>query len=375
MSEQTTVAAIEAIMFSAPLAVPVRYGRIERTKSASVLVRLRSSDGRVGYGESCAVPQLTGESAESIVALVDIYLRNLVVGTEVLNWRRTMSEIRHRFPKSFVGLCAVETAFLDLAGKQLGVPVHVLLGGRYRDRIELCASVSWDRDGRAMAEDAVRKAAEFKTLKVYVGPDDLATDLARLEAVRGAVDDGIRIMLDVKGLWTAHDAISVGPTLHELGVFLVEQPLPAEDERGVALVTRAYRDRFGILTAADESVETPAQVARIADAQSFGSVNIGVTKCGGPDIAIQAVHVAEAACLPVLAGSFAELGIATAAGIHFAAAIPKLAAPGYLSGPERFTQTITFPKLLPADGHAVVPRGPGLGVEVDEDLIASMASA
>ncbi len=85
------IQAIETIQFSAPLKEPVRYGKIERLRSASVLVRMRAENGLIGYGEACCVPQLTGESAESVVSLVDLYLRKMIAGTDVLNWRRTMA--------------------------------------------------------------------------------------------------------------------------------------------------------------------------------------------------------------------------------------------------------------------------------------------
>jgi muconate cycloisomerase len=369
-----TIAAIETVPFSAPLTVPVRYGKIERRRSASVLIRLRADSGLVGYGEACAVPQLTGESAESIVSVVDLYWRNAIVGTDVMNWRRTMAEIRRRFPKSFVAMSAVETAMLDLAGKSLGVPAFCLLGGKYRERIELCASISWNASAEAMAEDAARKSTEYAVLKVYVGPDDVALDLRRLEAVRAAAGDKARIMLDAKGLWPAHTAIAAAPALKDLGVFLVEQPVAPEDKSGAAAVTRVYLERYGMLTAADESVETSEDVLQLSGALQFSSLNIGVTKMGGPEAAMRAAHVAQAATMPILIGSFAELGIATAAGIHLAAATAELVAPSYLSGPDRFTQTITYPTLLPQAGHVSLPEGAGLGVAVDEDCIAAMAS-
>src|SRR5665213_223584 len=184
-----TIAAIETVMFSAPLTVPVRYGKLERVRSASTLMRVRADNGLVGYGEGCAVPQLTGESAESIVALVDLYLRSMLVGTDAINWRGTMAEIRRRFPRSFVGLSAVETALVDLVGKSLGISASHLMGSRHRDRIELCASISWDKSAATMARDAKTKSEDHKVLKVYVGPDAPAHDMHRLEAIRAAVSD------------------------------------------------------------------------------------------------------------------------------------------------------------------------------------------
>jgi len=368
------VTAVEAVQFSAPLIVPIRYGTIERRKSASVLIRVRAENGFVGYGEACCVPQLSGESAESVVSLIDLYLRGLLVGTDAIAWRPTMGFFRRRFPRSFVALSAVESALIDLVGKSLGTSASVLLDGRYRSEVEVCACISWNKDADAMASDAAAKSKDHSILKLYAGPEDLKSDLRRVEKVRRLVDKDMRIMVDVKGLWSTHTAVSAAPVLQELGVFLVEQPLSPRNHLGAIEVTRIYRDQYGILTAADESLETPEDAFRLSAEGGFTSFNIGISKMGGLDPALQAAHVAQAAHIPILMGSFAELGIATAAGLHLAAAMPELVATSYLSGPDRYTETITSPTLLPQNGKTAIPDRPGLGVDVDEEKILAMTA-
>ena len=76
--------------------------------------------------------------------------------------------------------------------------------------------------------------------------------------------------------------------------------------------------------------------------------------------------------LRIMVGSVLEMGIATAAGLHMAAAIPDLAYPSYLVGPLKYTQAVTWPAFGVTDGYTDVPTGPGLGVLVDTDAIEAL---
>lgn len=93
--------------------------------------------------------------------------------------------------------------------------------------------------------------------------------------MRKAVGDDIRIMLDVKALWSAHTALSAGLELEALGVFLVEQPLSPDDHHGAQAVTRGYQDRLGLLTAPTSpwkpSATPPISPAKASSAHSMSA--------------------------------------------------------------------------------------------------------
>jgi L-alanine-DL-glutamate epimerase-like enolase superfamily enzyme len=98
-------------------------------------------------------------------------------------------------------------------------------------------------------------------------------------------------------------------------------------------------------------------------------INVGMSKLGGPIAALQAAQVAAAGGLGVMVGSVIEMGIATAMGLHLAAALPHLAYPSYLMGPLKYREQITAEPLSVVDAHVAVPTGPGLGIDVDEDAL------
>src|SRR3954465_7499571 len=137
------IASVEAVPLAARLRVPFRFGNVVRATSANVLVRVTTEDGLVGYGEACPVPQLTAETQESVVALVEQRVASELGGRDAPHGRPLISRVGKRLFQATFTLAAVEMALLDLAGKALGIPVHQLLGGRFRDEIELHGSVGW----------------------------------------------------------------------------------------------------------------------------------------------------------------------------------------------------------------------------------------
>jgi muconate cycloisomerase len=368
-----TIARAEVIPLDARLKEPFRFGRVERSVSSNVLLRLVSDDGIVGYGEACPVPQLTAETQEGVVGLLEQRIVPLLIGADPLRWRPLLAQVRARLYGAPFTAAAVDTALLDLAGRTLGVPVHVLLGGANRPRVDLHGSVGWDEQPGRVAETAEEQAKTFHTLKLYAGRGTLASDLARVEAARDRVGNGHPFLLDVNGLWSPLQALRVAPALRDLGVILVEQPVAPRDHAGQAQVTEVYRSRFGIDVVADERIMSAECVSEVAHGKLAGCANVGLSKLGGITAAFDAATTARAGHLGVMVGSVVELGIATAAGLHLAAALPDLAYPSYLMSPLKYSRQITWPPVEPLDSALAVPTGPGLAVEVDEDAVAAMS--
>jgi L-alanine-DL-glutamate epimerase-like enolase superfamily enzyme len=363
---------VEAVPLDARLKTPFRFGNVVRTASANVLVRVACEDGLVGYGEACPVPQLTAETQESVVALVEQRVAPELVGKDPRQWRPLLGRIAKRLFQASFTQAAVDMALLDLAGKSLGVQVHELLGGRHRDAIEVHGSVGWDADAEKVADIAEEQAAEFRWLKLYAGAGTLEEDLERIAAVRRRVGDEHPFLLDVNGWWSPLEAIAAGPVLRDLGVEAVEQPVSAADDEGQAQVAAVYAEQHGIGVIADERVRAPSDVHAVAVRRAAHCVNVGVSKMGGIVAALDAGLTGYAAHLRVSVGSVVELDVATAAGLQLAAALPEVTYPSYLIGSRKYARQITSTPLEVLDSRLAISNRPGLGIEVDEEAVAAM---
>jgi L-alanine-DL-glutamate epimerase-like enolase superfamily enzyme len=219
-----------------------------------------------------------------------------------------------------------------------------------------------------VAETALEQRETYRWLKLYAGRGDLDRDLDRLQAVRDAVGPGARLMVDINGMWQPSDVIRALSRAGEIGLELLEQPLPL----GAEPFQRDLVARLDIDVAADESVRTVTDTARVARDQTATIVNVGMSKLGGPTAGLQSAQIAGAAGLGVMVGSVIEMGIATAMGLHLAAALPHLAYPSYLMGPLKYREQITAQQISVVDAHIAVPTGPGLGIDVDEDALGHL---
>ncbi|MGH2533261.1 MAG: mandelate racemase/muconate lactonizing enzyme family protein [Thermomicrobiales bacterium] len=363
-----TIRSVEAIPLRIGFPKTFRFGTVDRKQSQNVIVKLTTADGVAGFGEACPVPAFTAETQSSIVESVEGPVRDLVVGADPLQIRPLIRRAERYLAHRPFTLTALDVALWDLAGKLLDVSVSTLLGGRFRDRIVVHGSVGWDTP-EAMAETALTQRADgYATLKLYAGRDTVGGDLHRIAAVRAAVGPDVDLIVDVNGLWNVSQCLEALTALADLGVTLLEQPLPAWDELGQAEVVRASR----IDVAADEAVYSAADVATIGRLRTARVINLGLSKLGGLQRARECETVARSVGLGLTVGSVLELGIASTAGLHLAAAAQELAHPSYLMGPLKYERQITAPEVRVVDGEMVVPVGAGLGIDVDEELLRSL---
>ena len=356
------IESVEAIPVAASFKTTFRFGTTDRSSSPNVVVIIRPDDGVVGYGEACPVPAFTSETQKSIVELIDSRVAPALVGKDPENRGALLADVSRVLKFAPFTVAAVDTALLDLVGRALGVPAHALLGGAYRDRTEVHGSVGWDENPARMIETAVEQSKTYRWLKTYAGRDDVDADLDRLQAVRDAIGPDVKLFVDVNGMWTPSDMIRALPRALELDLSLLEQPLPPESTDFAQQLVGDLR----VDICADESVRTVADAARVVRDRSATVINLGHSKLGGPSAALDAAKIAAASGVGVMVGSVIEMGLATAMGLHLAAALPQLAYPSYLMGPLKYRQQITEQQVEVIDGHIAVPDGPGLGFTVDQ---------
>lgn len=200
----------------------------------------------------------------------------------------------------------------------------------------------------ATAAELVRSSG-CRTAKVKVAEpgQDLAADTERVAAVRDALGPGGRVRIDANGAWDVATAALAIARLARHDLEYVEQPCATLDE------LRDLRHRIGVPIAADESIRTAEDPARVVAAGAADVLVLKVQPLGGVH---RALEVAAAGGLPVVVSSAVETSVGLAAGLAFAAALPELPhACGLGTQPLLASDVVTDP-LAPVDGELVVRR-------------------
>ena len=332
--------------------------------SNAVLVKIETNAGTIGYGEACAwEPEFYGETLESITSTLETYVAPKLIGQDPLQIGPILSEIDAALARITCVKEGVDLALHDLLGKLLGVPVYVLLGGAFRERISVASEI-----GIAAPEEMAKRALRlrergFRVLKVK-GSANVTADIERVRAVREAVGSSVALRLDPNAAWTPIDAIRAMRELEACELQLLEQPVPSNDHAGMAHI----RSKTHIPIMADEGIWSPEDVIRIRETGAADIVNIKIAKSCGLARGKRIETVARAAGLSCIAGTEVEPGFSLAAKLHLAASFARhdLAS--------EFTELSLLKKNVLAwdpeivDGALRVPQGPGFGVELDQDV-------
>jgi L-alanine-DL-glutamate epimerase-like enolase superfamily enzyme len=343
------------------------------------IVRIATDEGIVGWGEcfrrSRAVARTT----------IEQMFRPILVGqnpldTEILHRRMLrLGALAGPLGALSVAIAGIDIALWDIKGKAFGVPIWQLLGGKVRDRIPVYAS-SLRRDlepveeARRVAGLVAQGYRAYKLHGAVPGTIDHPADhtVQTVREIRVAVGDGVDLMVDVNGAYSEHRAIAVGKQLEDLRVFHFEDPVAPQNHAGLARVAAALT----IPIASGESHFTHWQ---FRDLIVEGQVDILQ-----PDV-VKAAGLTELQKIAVVASAFhrpmtihnTQPTICTAAHLHFCAVHPHMPyTQEYNIEPVsiRDRWPILRTPLSVVDGHIAVPDGPGLGIEIDEDMVRRLAT-
>ncbi len=315
-----------------------RLSRGATDKRQNLIVELEHK-GLVGLGEAAPIPHYQQDCASAADA-VDAMVRKLGDPRAFDSAARQVAVTGQPAAEA-----AVDMALRDLAGKRLETPLYELMGIDPTSMPITSFTIGMDRPEVVMRK--VREAKAFAAFKVKMGSDQ---DRPMLEAVRRATKRPIRV--DANEGWTFDEALSRLEWLQEMGVELVEQPLPASQ----LAESRELRHASPLPIIADESVHTAADIPRLAGA--FDGINIKLMKCGGIGEAMHMIAVARAHGLKVMLGCMIESSLAITAAAHLAPLVDYVDLDGHL-----LIKDDPFVGAIVEKGRLVLPTGPGLGVE------------
>ncbi len=349
-----------------------RTGVATYTKLGIVLVEVRSDNGIVGYGEC-----LARYSPRIWAAIVEDLLAPLVIGADPFDTERLWTSM-FRDLRSFSGhsrgmlveaIAGVDTALWDLKGKATGVPLHALLGGGTRTRLDAYASSIMQQDLAAMEAEAASLVEQgFRAIKIKVGAG-VERDARTVQAIRRVVGESIDLMLDANGGYQAPEAIDLARRVTDLRITWFEEPVVADDLEGYERIRTAVT----IPLAAGEAEFTRFGARDLLARKVIDVIQPDVARSGGVSETKKIVDLASAhhvAYAPHVGFSGA---VCVAATLHLAAVATNFRTYEciYTANPLRERLAVTpigGPEHL-VDGQIPVPSGPGLGIELDPETI------
>ncbi|MFO1541367.1 MAG: mandelate racemase/muconate lactonizing enzyme family protein [Chloroflexota bacterium] len=344
------------------------------------LVRVEGADGTVGWGEA-----ITGGQEVSLATafIVERRLAPLLVGSGLPDvraaWRRMRDASYWDGNGGIVtfGISAIDMALWDLAGRTAGLPLHALLGGRVHDRIPACASTilatdDLDRIGREFAGFVAQgyrfvKGGWGHDLSIAFGRDE-RRDLAVAAAVREAIGAETEMILDVVALagWDAEHAIRMIRRIDEgQRLYWFEDPLPEQDLAGYRAIRAAVPTR---ICTGEKGWHAEHYRGLIATG-ALDVVMVDPGKAEGVTGTWDVIRMAGAAGQAWNAHSWSS-ALNTAASLHLAAAAPNTLLFELKPVASPMQHELVTDPIGQVDGWVAPPTGPGLGVTVDEAVVA-----
>lgn len=373
-----TIQSVETILVQLPTRREHKWTGLTEVIGRYLLVRMTDSDGRVGWGEAPALKdwggefgRYFGESTLISKAVIENYLAPALVGVDLGNF----AEMHARMDAAIKGYpyskAALDFAAYDVTGKWLGVPVHMLLGGRVRSHVAVTHSIGLIPIAEAEKEVAKVAAEGIKTIKIKIGVDP-KRDIEIVRVIRNAVGDEVELCVDAnEGYSTPGEAIATVRAMDKYRLKYVEQPVMGIER--IAEVARAIDPPV----MADESAWNAHDVIQISERRAAQIVSIYTTKPGGLYKAMEVAAVCRAAGIICNVNGSVETGVGNLANIHLAAAAPAatlscvvpVSTPaewqtGQVGGIYYRDDLITAPMKL-VNGAIEVPTAPGMGIDVD----------
>ena len=345
---------------------PLKWTGGIRESASGLVVEVHTDEGVIGIGEA------PGPTLPTIQTIIERELAQFLIGSDPLRteWivRRLEEYARNWERIAAYAIAGIEMALLDLKGKALGVPVAQLLGGLVRERVPVIGYLFID-DPEANAQKAADFVAAGHTeLKLKVGRD-LAQDVDTVAAIRDRVGSGVRIRVDANMNWSVPAAIKWIRALEPFDLQFVEQPVPDFDIEGLAQVRRAVQTPI----AADEGCTTVRSAIELIKADACDVFVVYPSEAGGLTRALQIAALAQAAGKWCAIGSWAELGVATTANAHLAAASTAFAFANDTHYPLQLNDVLLEPVEI-ADGQIAISEAPGLGLALDVASMATLAA-
>jgi L-alanine-DL-glutamate epimerase-like enolase superfamily enzyme len=347
-------------------------------KTGSIFVQVLTDEGVTGIGECSPM------HGAVLAHFVDTALKPLVVGEDPREIDRLWHKMLFRTYKLGVqgvqpeGIAGIDIALWDILGKAAGLPICTLLGGQYREKIKMYASIG---GGAGMTPEQmgakVEQALEqgFRAIKIRMDwgaarrDADTEKDWWMFQLCKRLTGEEIPLSFDANNGYSVPTAIQQGRRFESLGLWHYEEPVAQYDYAGIAQVA----DALDVPVSAGEHEYTRWQFRDLIEQARVDILQPDVVKCGG---------ITEMKKIAVLGETFnkqfvphqTQPTIGTAANLHVIAALHGCDRPQEYTGQRPELDALFKEPLVFKDGHILLPDRPGLGLELDEAKLRELAA-
>jgi L-alanine-DL-glutamate epimerase-like enolase superfamily enzyme len=356
---------VETGFYRIPLSVTLTDSTHGEMKAFELItIRLHDSEGVEGVGYTYTVGRNGGAVADILRRDIPELIEDEEADDTEATWQRIWWALHYggRGGPSVLALSALDIALWDLKARRANLPLWRLLGGF--DRNVPCYAGGIDLD--LSIEDLLKQTDDnlgkgFRAIKMKVGRRDLASDVARVRAMRDHLGEGFPLMADANMKWTVEEAIRAAKAFQAFDLTWLEEPTIPDDIPG----HRRILAQGGVPIAAGENLRTLWEFKNyiVSDAVSYPEPD--VTNCGGVTSFMKIARLAEAFNLPVTSHGAHDVTV------HLLAACPNrsyLEAHGF--GLDRY---IEHPLIL-EQGMAISPMRPGHGISFDWNALARLSA-
>jgi L-rhamnonate dehydratase len=369
--------------------IEVAYVKIPTIKLESngtqdtAIILIHTDEGITGMGEVDSAPTVVKAIIEAPRShSVMTGLKEVLIGQDPFDtaglWQRMYHASVYYGRRGVVihAISGIDIALWDLKGKALNKPLTELLGGTTDAKVRAYASALFGKNGSETGEKAARfKEMGYTAFKfgwMNFGFSE-KTDRDHLEGIRKAVGPDAPVMVDVGWAydsggpqWDVTTALSRAHVLAEYGVYWMEEPLHPDNMAGYGELS----DRSPVRIAAGEECATLYEFKDLLDRGRVHVLQPDVSRAGGVTETMRIAALAQSYDRPIVPHHF-KTGILGAVSVHINASIPnrlfqETPAPG--EGSILNTDLVQPAVKLDPDGNIVIPKGPGLGVELDQEI-------
>ncbi len=354
-------------VFSAPYGVTSYFRFFPKPERPSAVVKITTEDGTVGWGQSVPVQTWSYETIESTLSTIKEYLAPALIGKNPFDLDGAHYAMRKAIANSYstgmpIAKAGIDLALHDLSGKLSRQSLPERWGRKPLETV----TMSWTVNARTMAEAdellADGRQRGYKNFNLKVAPDP-KFDLELCKKVKQFAPDGF-LWIDANGGYDQSTALEMTPKFADIGVDVFEQPVPPN--RIAAM--QALKKQGALPIILDEGVVNSADLIEFIRLDMLDGVAMKPARTGGLYDAVRQVEILEEAGLLFLGSGLTDPDLSLAASLQLYAAF-HLKYPAALNGPQFLAGSYLKDPIVVKDGAAIVPKGAGLGVTIDESKL------